>query len=67
MNATITILGKDWPSPDAPERAYGPYPLARPVPTTGARGRELRLRIDSVSSRWVGGRHRVKLTGLGER
>jgi hypothetical protein len=66
-NATMTILGKDWPSPDAPERAYGPYTLTRPVPTTGARGRELRIRIDSVGSRWVAGRHRLKLTGLGER
>jgi hypothetical protein len=63
----MTILGKDWPSPDEPERAYGPYALTRPVPTTGARGRELRFRIDSVSSRWVAGRHRLKLVGLGER
>ena len=67
MNATMTILGKDWPSPDEPERVYGPYQLNRPVPTTGAHGRELRLRIDTVTSKWIAGRHRMKLVGLGQR
>jgi hypothetical protein len=66
-NAEVLILGKDWPSPSEPERAYGPYPLDRPSPTTGARGREIRLRYIGLTADWRVGRPRIKVVQMGER
>ena len=66
-SALLEIIGKDWPSPNEPERTYGPYTLDRPIPTTGVRGREIRLRYKGTGPRWRGGKQRMVVVGLGER
>lgn len=65
--AELIIIGKDFPSPNEPERLYGPYPLDRPSPTTGARGREIRLRYVGKTARWRVGVPRIMVTAMGGR
>jgi len=65
--AQLYIIGQDFPSPAEPERLYGPYSLTRPVPTTGARGREIRLRYVGLNARWRVGRNRITVVPMGER
>jgi hypothetical protein len=65
--AQLFILGQDFPSPAETERVYGPYPLTRPVPTTGARGREIRLRYVGLTARWRVGRNRIVAVPMGGR
>lgn len=65
--ADITLIGRDFPSPNEPAREYGPYPLTRPSPTTGARGRQISVRYTGKTARWVVGVPRLVVTPMGER
>lgn len=65
--AELYILGVDFPSPQEVERVYGPYPLNRPTPTTGARGRSVRLRYVGKNANWRVGKNRITVVPMGGR
>ena len=54
--------------PHGQERAFGPYPYAEPVNTTGVLGREVRMKITGLTNKWeVGGKTRFDIQPLAQK
>ena len=62
-DVSFTLLGAEFPN--TVEYTYGPYAYNNPVPTTGAQGRQLRLRADFLSADAEMGINRLEVSPLG--
>jgi hypothetical protein len=61
-SVSMSLLARQMPT--APERSFGPYEYRNPTPVR-AMGREIRMRVDGVNTRWEVGNMRFEVAEAG--